>query len=49
MFVIFGIGGLDIMEKDIFVKVFCGVDRILFFFILNFIVNMVGGMIFIKF
>lgn len=48
-FVTSGIGGLDTMEKDISVKALRGADRISPFFIPNSIVNMVGGMISIKF
>lgn len=48
-FVTSGIGGLDTMEKDISIKALRGADRISPFFIPNSIVNMVGGMISIKF
>lgn len=48
-FVTSGIGGLDTMEKDISIKALRGADRISPFFIPNSIINMVGGMISIKF
>lgn len=49
IYVTSGIGGLQTMEADISVKALRGVDRISPFFIPNSIVNMVGGMISIKF
>lgn len=49
IFVTSGIGGLDTMEKDISVKAIRGANRISPFFIPNSIINMVGGMISIKF
>ncbi|WP_025725270.1 beta-ketoacyl-ACP synthase II [Acholeplasma granularum] len=49
IYVTSGIGGLNTMEEDISTKALRGVDRISPFFIPNSIVNMVGGMISIKF
>lgn len=49
IFVTSGIGGLNTMEQDISIKALRGADRISPFFIPNSIVNMVGGMISIKF
>lgn len=48
-FVTSGIGGLDTMERDIVVLAHRGADRISPFFIPNSIINMIGGMISIKF
>ena len=48
-FVTSGIGGLDTLEADISTKALRGADRISPFFIPNSIVNMVGGMISIRF
>lgn len=49
IFVTSGIGGLDTLEADISTKALRGADRISPFFIPNSIVNMVGGMISIRF
>lgn len=49
IFVTSGIGGLNTMESDISTKALRGADRISPFFIPNSIVNMVGGMISIRF
>ncbi|MFA7417869.1 MAG: beta-ketoacyl-ACP synthase II [Acholeplasma sp.] len=49
IFVTSGIGGLDTMQRDISVLAHRGPDRISPFFIPNSIINMVGGMISIKF
>jgi len=49
IFVTSGIGGLNTMEQDISIKALRGADRISPFFIPNSIINMVGGMISIKF
>ncbi len=49
VYVTSGIGGLNTMEQDISIKALRGADRISPFFIPNSIVNMVGGMISIKF
>src|SRR5690554_589859 len=48
-FVTSGIGGLDTMQRDISILAQRGPDRISPFFIPNSIINMVGGMISIKF
>lgn len=48
-FVTSGIGGLETMDADISVKAVRGPDRISPFFIPNSIINMIGGMISIKF
>lgn len=49
IFVTSGIGGLNTMEEDISTRATRGVDRMSPFFIPNSIVNMVGGMISIRF
>jgi 3-oxoacyl-[acyl-carrier-protein] synthase II len=49
IFVTSGIGGLNTMEQDISIRALRGADRISPFFIPNSIINMVGGMISIKF
>lgn len=49
IFVTSGIGGLSTMEQDIKTTALKGIDRISPFFIPNSIVNMVGGMISIRF